>query len=198
GRRTGGCAGPRGARGRRRAPVWLFAGLATAVLVHPLVGVATGVVLMRRAKRGDNAGQQLCPDEAVELVATAVEGGYGPSAALRAAAEHLPADRARLRALALRLELVEAPVRPEIDQPASGFEMLAAVLETSRRVGAPAVGALRAFGSRLRDHQRTRALQAVERLPAQLAFPTALLLLPGTVLLVSAPLVSTGIAHLVP
>jgi hypothetical protein len=46
----------------------------------------------------------------------------------------------------------------------------------------------------LRADDLARVLAAAERLPAQLTFPTALCLLPATLLLVGAPIVHAGLA----
>jgi Flp pilus assembly protein TadB len=164
-------------------------------------------------------GQRPAPcggiDEAVDLAATALAGGVSPAEALRLAADELPALAGGLRRLAFDLELglaIAAPppasqTRPfaapapgrrvtarRRPRPADPFARLAAVLTAADALGAPAVPTLRRLGADLRAEELTRVLAAAERLPAQLTFPTALCLLPATVLLVGAPIVHAGLA----
>jgi Flp pilus assembly protein TadB len=154
-------------------------------------------------------------DEAVDLAATALGGGVSPAEALRLAADELPGLASGLRRLAFDLELglaIAAPVPPSRalslaattsrapatarprPEPTDPFARLAAVLTAADTIGAPAVPTLRRLGADLRAEDLTRVLAAAERLPAQLTFPTALCLLPATVLLVGAPIVHAGLA----
>jgi hypothetical protein len=77
---------------------------------------------------------------------------------------------------------------------ADGLLRLVAVLTTADEVGAPIAPTLRRLARDLRADELARVLAAAERLPAQLTFPTALCLLPATVLLVGAPIVHAGLA----
>ncbi|MFP4234382.1 MAG: hypothetical protein ACLFUG_05585, partial [Nitriliruptoraceae bacterium] len=70
---------------------------------------------------------------------------------------------------------------------------LAAIIAAADRTGAPVAPSLRHLARELRADDLARVLAAAERLPAQLTFPTALCLLPATVLLVGAPIVHTGL-----
>ena len=60
--------------------------------------------------------------------------------------------------------------------------------------GGPLVPALRALAREVRADRGAAAESAALRLPARLTFPTALLLLPATVLAIGAPIVLTGLA----
>ncbi|MEX2550912.1 MAG: hypothetical protein WD638_11860 [Nitriliruptoraceae bacterium] len=71
---------------------------------------------------------------------------------------------------------------------------LAALLAAAERTGAPVAGSVRHLARDLRADDLARVLAAAERLPAQLTFPTALCLLPATVLLIGAPIVHAGLA----
>ncbi len=77
--------------------------------------------------------------------------------------------------------------------PADGLVRLVVVLTTADEVGAPIAPTLRRLARDLRADELARVLAAAERLPAQLTFPTALCLLPATVLLVGAPIVHAGL-----
>jgi Flp pilus assembly protein TadB len=195
------------------AAVWRAIGPALA----PLAGLGAHHLASRHGAR-PRSGAGL--DEAVDLAATALGGGVSPAEALRLAADELPTLAAGLRRLAFDLELglaigvptatpgtarvpsrgVRAPRgsrrstrEPDATDP---FDRLAAVLTAADAIGAPAVPTLRRLGVDLRAEELTRVLAAAERLPAQLTFPTALCLLPATVLLVGAPIVHAGLAGL--
>ena len=167
-----------------------------------------------RARPGVGAGL----DEAVDLAATALGGGVSPAEALRLAADHLPALATGLRRLAFDLELglaIELPAgttgvasqpprgarglrgataSSRVADPTDPFDRLAAVLTAADAIGAPAVPTLRRLGADLRAEDLARVLAAAERLPAQLTFPTALCLLPATLVMVGAPIVRAGLS----
>jgi Flp pilus assembly protein TadB len=165
------------------------------------------------ARRGVRPAPRAGLDEAVDLAATALGGGVSPAEALRMVADELPALAAGLRRLAFDLELGLAIADPvalrdptathvraartgasrRTDEPVA-FARLAAVLTAADALGAPAVPTLRRLGTDLRAEDLTRVLAAAERLPAQLTFPTALCLLPATLLMVGAPIVHAGLA----
>ena len=71
---------------------------------------------------------------------------------------------------------------------------LAEVLADGLEAGGPLVPALRALAREVRADRGAAAESAALRLPARLTFPTALLLLPATVLAIGAPIVLTGLA----
>jgi Flp pilus assembly protein TadB len=208
--------GRAGARRPRPGLVAAAVGTVAAVLVWrtlgpalaPLAGLAAHHLACRRGA-GSRAAVGL--DEAVDLAATALGGGVSPAEALRLAADELAPLAAGLRRLAFDLELglaiagatvtarsasspnVAARARSRADA-GDPFGRLAAVLTAADALGAPAVPTLRRLGADLRAEELTRVLAAAERLPAQLTFPTALCLLPATVLLVGAPIVHAGLA----
>ncbi|MEX2505115.1 MAG: type II secretion system F family protein [Egicoccus sp.] len=156
----------------------------------PALGVLAGIATWRRSRT--TAVGQPGVDEAADLTATALSAGVGPGEALRVSARHLPTHAADLRGLALELELGLAV---DHDGP---LERLGAVLRAATDVGAPAAPALRRLAAELRADERARVLAAAERLPAQLTFPTALALLPATLLLVGAPIVQVGLQQALP
>lgn len=175
--------------GRRGAGPAVLAGAVIGVGVGPTAGVVAGVVALglRRpaAERADPA-----LDEVADLVATALTGGISTSGALRLVGRVGVGDGGALDRLALAADLGRA------DEVAAGpLAPLARVLAATRRWGAPAAASLRALASDLRAERLADALAAAERLPAQLTVPTALCLLPASVLLLGAPLVADGLAH---
>lgn len=161
---------------------------AVAVLLVAL-GATTVRAALRRAVRMSappDAGHP-ADDEVVDLIATACAGGTPPAEACRLAATHAPSRRDALHRLALGLSLGAEPVLP------APFDRVRDTLERSGRLGAPVEPALRRLAASLRDQRRIRALESAQRLPALLAFPTALCLLPASILLVGAPLVASGL-----
>jgi Flp pilus assembly protein TadB len=184
----------RGGVGRRPAVKAAIAGAALWWIAHPAVGALTGAgVLWWTRRQPVGAAPRPGFDEVVDLAATALTGGVAPPEALRVAASHLPVHAPELRRLALELELGLEPA----GEPAArddGLHRLRIVMTTAVTVGAPVAPALRRLARDLRADDLARILAAAERLPAQLTFPTALCLLPATLLLVGAPMVHAGLA----
>lgn len=164
------------------------------VLVVGLLLLAAGGgaarLLIRRAAR---PAPDAALEEVAELTAVALSAGAGTASALRAVADVLPVHGARLRRLALDLDLgVRRP--PRSGSASDGLVRIRDVLLLATDLGAPAAPTLRRLARDLRGAELARVLAAAERLPAQLTLPTTLLLLPATLLLVGAPLVAAGLA----
>ncbi|MBS3941741.1 MAG: type II secretion system F family protein [Actinobacteria bacterium] len=165
-------------------------GLVLGVAIAPPFGLLAGLLTWRRSRPAVVGRPGV--DEAADLTATALTAGIGPGEALRVSARHLPPHAAELRGLALELELGLA------SDHGGPLARLGAVLRAATDVGAPAAPALRRLAAELRADERARVLAAAERLPAQLTFPTALALLPATLLLVGAPIVQVGLQQVLP
>ena len=177
---------PRGVRALQAGVVGMLLG----VVLTPVLGVLAAVLVWRRSRA--SAIGRPGVDEAADLTAVALSAGVAPGEALRASARHLPTHAAGLRGLALELELGLA------SDHAGPLERLGVVLRAATDVGVPAAPALRRLAAELRADERARVLAAAERLPAQLTFPTALALLPATLLLVGAPIVQVGLQQALP
>jgi hypothetical protein len=180
------------------------------ILMVGLGLLAAGALLARGlVARVGRAHADAAIEEAVELTATAIAGGSGTASALRTVAAVLPSQGERLRRLALDLDLGTAthgPGAPVASSPAvsirarrpargepEALTRLRTVIVTAAHVGAPSAAALARLARDLRAAELARVLAAAERLPAQLTFPTTLLLLPATVLLIAAPLLDAGL-----
>lgn len=179
------------------------------ILMVGLGLLAAGALLARGlVARVGRAHADAAIEEAVELTATAIAGGSGTASALRTVAAVLPSQGERLRRLALDLDLGTAthgPGAPVASSPAASIRArpargepealtrLRTVIVTAAHVGAPSAAALARLARDLRAAELARVLAAAERLPAQLTFPTTLLLLPATVLLIAAPLLDAGL-----
>jgi hypothetical protein len=168
---------------------WIAAGPA---LVAPVAAVAVGAL---RRSHGGRRSSPAGVDEPIDLVATALTGSVGNAEALRLTAEGSPELAPALRRLALDLELGAVggvgPTEPD------AVARLRALLTTAEEVGAAPSAPLRRLAADLRAEELARVLAAAERLPAQLTFPTTLLLLPATVLLIGAPIVHAGLGSTV-
>jgi len=163
--------------------------LIAGVLLLVAGGLLARLIIVRAGRRDRDADLE----EVAELVASALSGGSGSAAALRAVAGIVPHHARRLRRLALDIDLgVHRPANG--DEPPA-FVRLREVLTTSGEVGAPAAPTLRHLARDLRAAELARLMAAAERLPAQLTVPTTLLLLPVTLLLVGAPIVASGLAR---
>jgi Flp pilus assembly protein TadB len=159
-----------------------------------LLGLGAGVArgLVARAVRPATG---VLVEEAVELTAVAVAAGAATPEALRLAGTALPELRDPLTRLALDIEL--GIRRDGTIEVLPGMARLRTVLATATAIGAPTLEALRRLARDLRAAELARVLAAAERIPAQLTFPTTLLLLPATVLLIAAPLIAGGLRGVV-
>lgn len=181
-------AAPPSGRRTTLAPA-LLAGAVVAVAVGAPAGALAALAVWWLRRPPADAGDPAL-EEVAELVATALAGGTSTSAALRLVSRTGVGDELALDRLALAADL------GRVDGSEGGpLAPLARVLATTGRWGSPAAASLRALASDLRAEQLADALAAAERLPAQLTVPTALCLLPASVLLLGAPLVADGLAH---
>jgi hypothetical protein len=168
----------------------LALGVAAGLLVHIALTPVVAIVVAARRRRRPPPPQPGI-DEAYDLVATAVAGGLGIPAALRAAAQELPDVATPLRRLAFDLEVGHLP---HADELPAGFGPLVDVLTTADAIGAPVGPSLRRAAADARATDLARVLAAAQRLPVHLVFPTALCLLPGVLLLIGAPIVHAGLS----
>lgn len=163
--------------------VWRTIGPALA----PIAGLAAQHLAARRPS--GSAPEAHDVEEAADLAAIALGGGVSNAHALRLAADELPELADALRRLAFDLE----HGRSATSEPHE-LDRLALVLVSATELGAPVAPTLRRLAADLRADDLARKLAAAERLPAQLTFPTALCLLPATLLLIGAPIVHAGLA----
>lgn len=157
-------------------------------------GLVTIVLMIMRVGRVDGSGRRstsVDADEVAELVATALSSGMPLPLALRAVGEVAGAHGRALVATAMAIEL-------DLGDPSDDdHDPLTVLVLEGWRLGAPLVPVLRRHATSQRADQRARVLARIERLPVLLAVPTALCLLPGTVLLVGAPIVHVGLRSVV-
>jgi hypothetical protein len=199
-------------RSTRHDPVALGVAGMTGFVAYRLLGLALAVPLALLVEhlvssRRPPARVTVGVDEVADLVATALAAGVSGPEALRLTADALPRHATRLRRLAFGLELgmgpdaiAEDPVsaRGGRQWPAAGGDdpvhRLARLMAAAERTGAAVGPSVRHLAREFRADDLARVLAAAERLPAQLTFPTALCLLPATVLLIGAPIVQTGLS----
>ncbi len=222
-RRVGRSATAPGRRDRLGLLVGLVAAVVAYRSVGPVLALPAALLaehLVGRRRRAVPAPGGV--DEVADLIATALTAGVSGPEALRLVADALPVHATRLRRLAFGLELgmqgpdlladtsgpapgplfgpaTATPARPRPawagGRPeADPLHRLAALLAAAERSGAAVAPSVRHLARQLRADDLARVLAAAERLPAQLTFPTALCLLPATVLLIGAPIVHTGLS----
>lgn len=204
----------------RRGVVIAVAGAVLAwVLVAWWAGVAVGGVLWQRRGRAGAMQVGAGVDEAADLTAIGVAAGFDLPAALRLAADELPDVElaSQVRALALRLSLWPPSAgradhrrvaRPPsgsldpgegVDTSMPGFRGLDRIEPLTQLVtdliitGHAAAAPLHRLATRLRRRDADRVRVSVARLPGRLTFPTALLLVPATVLAIGTPIAIRGL-----
>lgn len=174
-------------------PRVLVAGMVGWLVAGPWLA-AVAAVAARLTFRASPPAPHARLADACDLVAAALSAGLTAPAALRQVAPHLPTIADDLRRLAWQVELGRlVPGAPTRGVP-STCDRLAATLADGLEAGGPLVPALRALAREVRAERGAAAESAALRLPARLTFPTALLLLPATVLAIGAPIVVTGLA----
>lgn len=203
---------------RPTAPRWLVVVVPLAWwLAGPVPGVVVAVLVAARMRPRPSEPSPHLP-LATDLVAVAVSAGHDLPAALRLAGDRLDVGargedrgdgrgdgRAEL-ARALRATAMDLALRPEL--PADGrprdshvddrevaLGPLGPTVRELATTGAPGAPVLRDLAVRLRADDAARERAAVARLPARLTFPTALVLVPATVLAIGAPIVLDGLAR---
>lgn len=200
-------------RTRRADPLALAAAGVAGFAAYHLVGLALALPAALLVEHLLSSRRPAAPvavgvDEAADLVATALAAGVSGPEALRLTADALPRHATRLRRLAFGLELgmgpdaiADDPVSSQRGRPWAGaaggadpLHRLASLLAAAERTGAAVGPSVRHLARDFRADDLARVLAAAERLPAQLTFPTALCLLPATVLLIGAPIVQTGLS----
>lgn len=173
-------------------PRVVVAGLVGWLLVGPWLAVVLAVAA-RATFRAPPPPPHVGLADACDLVAAALSAGATVPASLREAAPHLPALAGDLHRLAWQVELGRlSPGAATRGVPAT-CDRLATTLADGLDAGGPLVPALRALAREVRAERGAAAESAALRLPARLSFPTALLLLPATVLAIGAPIVVTGL-----
>lgn len=167
-----------------------MAGVAAGLVVGPWAGVAAAVAA-RLTWRAPAPPPHRDLAAACELGAAALQAGLPVGAALREVAGDLPDLTTDLRRLALLVELGHADL-PAAAPPA--LAEVAGVVADARDAGGPLGPALRSLAAHVRADRGAARHQQAMRLPARLTFPTALCLLPATVLAIGAPIVASGLS----
>lgn len=186
---------PRARDPRRVRAAGLLGALLVGVLTHLLV-TAVLVVVVWRATRPRSPPTDPLVAHAAELVAVAVSAGCAASTSLRLAADEAPPLAVVLRRVAFDLDVGNDPAAGGAVGVPAGVDRLAMALVTAGQLGAPLTPTLRRLAADLRGEELARVLAATERLPVRLTVPTALLLLPGVLLAVGAPIVVSALTRL--
>ncbi|MEX2324931.1 MAG: type II secretion system F family protein [Nitriliruptoraceae bacterium] len=167
------------------------------VLIGALALTATGLAIIRWLVRRIRSHAD---DEVADLVATAMASGCTAATALRVVADSMPRHATALRASALGLQFGLRPT-DNWDEDSGTVSRITTALVAAETLGAPVIDVLRRLARQLRAEQLASVKAAAERLPAQLTFPTTLVLLPAGLMVVAAPVVAevfTGLTAISP
>jgi len=151
--------------------------------------------IMRRAKPR-SCSNAVTVGHVGELVALGLSAGFTFTTALAHAADELAPDKAAEVERLLRI-LQAGGVATALESHTGGLNRLALAAARAQLTGAPLLPAIEALVDDELAQQRTARLAVVRRMPVKLAIPLALLILPGFVLLVTAPAVLTTLDRLV-
>lgn len=130
-----------------------------------------------------------------ELAALGVSAGMTFTTALEHAAQELGDEAGNeLRLLVRRLRT--GGIAEVLESHEGDLSALALLVARAQLTGAPVLRAIESFVDSRHDEERSARLAAVRRLPVVLALPLTLLILPGFVMLVTAPAVVTTVQQL--
>ncbi|MDX1384834.1 MAG: type II secretion system F family protein [Thermoanaerobaculia bacterium] len=183
---------------------WVPALVAAVALTAPFAGLATGAVLVARARWRRARSARLGAEEAeadvtvlADLLVLGLTAGLSLRASLDAAARHVhPGVRRDIADLAVRVD--RHGMGAGLAATTGRLEGLARVAAGATVSGAPLGTALTAFARARRHESHTARMEAARRLPVRLLLPLALLILPGFVALAVGPAVLEGLARLGP
>jgi Flp pilus assembly protein TadB len=177
----------------RGAVSWRTGAGAALALWQPLPAVAAlgaATAWRRRARLRTERVRREAAEEDVpmltDLVLLGVRAGLTVPAAFAAAAPHLHPGLATEVRLILRRARLEG-MEPVLAAASGTGRRLYAVVAAAVATGAPLANALEALGMEQRHAEQQRMAARARRLPVLLMLPTALLILPGFVLLTVAP-----------
>ncbi len=147
------------------------------------------------SQRRDTEAHRMGEVELCELVALGLSAGLSFSQALaHAASVSAVAIRHEVDALVRRMRTGD--IESVLAAQRGSLRNLAIAAARTQLTGAPLLPAVEALGDELTAADRSRRLAAARKLPVKLAIPLALLILPGFVLLVTAPAVVTTLERL--
>lgn len=195
---------------RARTPVWparliaaaagvaLLSGHAAAAVAMAVLAVALGAPAVRAARAERQRRAVLVADlpRAAELLATCLEAGASPDAALAAVADAVGGP------LAVRLRAVVAFLRSGTDlahwpaDPADPVDRLVRAVARASRTGAPMAESVRLLAADEAERARWAALERARRAGVQAVGPLAACFLPAFVLLGVVPMI-VGVARAV-
>jgi len=178
--------------------VALLSGHAAAAVAMAVLAVALGAPAVRAARAERERRAVLLADlpRAAELLATCLEAGASPAAALTAVADAVGGPAAgRLRAVVAFLrsgtDLAHWPA-----DPADPVDRLVRVVARASRTGAPMAESVRLLAADEAERARWDALERARRAGVQAVGPLAACFLPAFVLLGVVPMV-VGVARTV-
>ncbi len=171
---------------------WVFPAVVGAVL-FPFPALALVVAAVANARRTyirrARVERSKAERDAVtlaELTGLGLSAGMSFVSALEAAAHEVgPPLVAEVQAVVRRAR--HRGIAPALEESPGAARRLYLLAARATVTGAPVAAAVRSYVAEQRDAERARALAAARRLPVQLLFPLALLILPGFMVLTVGP-----------
>ena len=168
----------------------------------PLVGVAfagavAALAVRHRAVDRRRAGAAVTGELAVlaEVLAIGLTAGMAPAEALAFASQRLESELA-VEVETVRRGMARSGAAAAMSGAGGAAGRLYVLIGRAMASGAPVLAAVERYGEERRAEDRAAREAALRRLPVLLAFPLALLILPGFVLLVVAPALAGALERL--
>ena len=172
---------------------WWALPLVLGAVLHPLPALAFAVAALAIARRAGIRRARVERSKAerdavtlAELTGLGLSAGMSFVAALDAAAYEVgPPLAGEVQAVVRRSR--HRGIAAALEESPGAARRLYLLAARATVTGAPVAAAVRAYVAEQRDAERARALAAARRLPVQLLFPLALLILPGFMVLTVGP-----------
>jgi hypothetical protein len=184
-------------RSGRRWTVPLVAALWTPMLGAGLAAAVGALVVRHRFRARRLAASAAARELPVlaELLGIGLTAGMAPAEALGFAADRLTSELA-LEVETVRRGMARSGSAAVLSAAGGRAGRLYLLIGRAMATGAPVLAAVERFAEEQRAEDRAEREAALRRLPVLLAFPLALLILPGFVLLTVAPALSGALARL--
>lgn len=190
-----------GSRLRVTTGQWWLAPFALALWV-PVAGAGLAVAMAawrwrgrRRRRRIEAASVDGSLELLGELLVVGLSAGWGLVQTLGWAVSRL-ADPVRIEVASLVRRIAREGAAAALESSGGHGSRLYRLIGRATLTGAPIIDAVQGFVDDLRAARRARDLAVARRLPVLLAFPLALLILPGFVLVTIAPAVIGALERL--
>lgn len=183
--------------GRARWTVPIVVALWAPVVGVGLVGATAALVVRGRIRARRRAASAVTSELAVlaDVLAIGLTAGMAPAEALLFASQRLESELAA-EVETVRRAMARSGAAAVMAAAGGTAGRLYLLIGRAMATGAPVLDAVERYGEERRADDRAAREAALRRLPVLLAFPLALLILPGFVLLTVAPALSGALERL--